>query len=214
MLYFSNKKTLIIAACCTAMSLQIATCGTSVVANKPAVEVARAPERLKHGNMEVLNAVFSQSPEVAILIEASYRRAGALLKGIDKVSDKADTVAQHISKVAEPVIELLATLKKHAKTVTPLMEESLDKKATMIDGVRTVSVASGMYAKSYLKQLLEDPADASTFFKNRITSREILEKICKEYVTFFGDVRQSYSQEALRAIQNILKTRQASGHNS
>ena len=213
MLCFLNKKTLIIAVGCTVLSLQHATCNTATAVNKPAVEVGRPAERLKHPNVAVLNAVFEQSPEIAILIEASYRRAGALLKTIDQIPDEASTVAKHIAKVAEPVTELLATLKKHAATVAPVMEESLDKKATEgAGGVVVVTPAAGIYAKSYLKKLLEDPSDAATFFKSNITNRKVLETICKEYVTFFGDVRRSYSQEALAAIQKIIILRQGATH--
>jgi len=147
-------------------------------------------EKLTSPKMAVLNTVMEFKPIVMLEMFKTFERAQQLNAAIEKsgkttrepsARDK-EQIKQYLKAVLTPVRDFFTIVKDKGNLIKPLLEESLKTKTSIL-------------AKFF------DAKNDEVFFDTEVTTRELLQQACQEYITFFKALEASLSNVAMTKFQ-------------
>jgi len=94
------------------------------------------------------------------------------IKNFLKNLPEKEGIKQSLKYVLIPVKDFFKTVKNNGNLIKPLLEECLGTSGSML-------------AKFF------DAKDDNLFFDQELTTKDLLQKICKEYITFFSSIEVS-----------------------
>jgi len=172
-------------------------CASAQVPTK--VEQKTQAKKLESPKMALLNTIFEMYPRVMLEMYKTYDRGEKLSDLVDKdrlAKTKSPTITlslesqekekavikNSLKAVLIPIRDFFTLVKDKGNLIKPVLEEALKTKSSIL----------GKFFESKNDEL---------FFDTEVTTKDKLQQICKEFITFFNCLEVSLSPVALAKFQ-------------
>lgn len=160
-------------------------------------QASSGPQHVKHSKltspeMDMLNTMLAANPIGTMRLNMGYNAAQKTLKELPAMQDSHDAISEKMALLLAPVKEFFDIIQAFSGMIKPLVEESLMSKAKNNQ-------------KIYLLEFFNATGGATLYFEKAVTNKAELELVCKEFMTFFSDLKVSLTPEANEAYKKLVE---------
>jgi hypothetical protein len=152
--------------------------------------VVRAPKKLTAPGMGLMNEELRLNPTCTLRTESACNIARRTLKELPFIKEDKVLIVTKVNSLLSSLKQFFVQIHAFAFIIRPLLEESLlgDLQGQMREQLKKQSVLLGF--------LDSNAQEKDLFFEHRVQTKEALESVCAEFITFFGDLTENLSPKA------------------
>lgn len=197
MKFFKSKMTKFLSAGC------IIVVGASIVCNaqQPTGLMNIQGKKLLSPEMDLLNKELTILPSGIVRLfkaQESAKIVAGQLEANPQISlHEQKEVYEQIRFILSPVGQFFGLIRSYRNMIVPLIKESLCGQEASKNRIDT--------SECLILKFFESHDEVYAFFEKHVKTREQLCIACKEFLTFFQDIRVSLSDEALNAYKKVME---------
>jgi hypothetical protein len=158
----------------------------------------RTPKKLLDPYMKLMNESLRINPTCTVRTEIACNIARKTLKEMPSLQEDKALIVGKVNSLLASLKQFFVQIHSFGFLIEPLLKESL------VGDVQEKEKREQLEKLSVLLGFVKCEAhEKDLYFENHVQTKEALESVCAEFITFFGDLTESLSEDALKEYRKV-----------